>query len=360
VARHVELADDAVLASSVAADLAKIAHRMHRDVLAPDDRRRSRRRRGPAWTADRVAVRVHELIWSHSALGAAASALRIADQPAAADAIDGLVPSVRAALDEVLSGALDAEAATAAVVAFVDSDSPLVRAGAVGFDALVDQVTADGLESAIWLAVGRAGLSPGLAGSIGTALARRGDPAAVLALRWLLEVGEPTWAWPTAVHPRTGGGSAGDGHSPASTAAFLRLVRSLAALDDDKGIDLLPVVPTEWLGQPIEVHDLPTRHGRLSFAIRWHGERPALLWDLVGQADPAIAAGRGPSASVTLRCSGLDPVWSSTEQRGEALLSAPPAPPSVELGGDEAEPDEVTTMRATEPVEPPAQGGSFS
>ena len=61
-----------------------------------------------------------------------------------------------------------------------------------------------------------------------------------------------------------------------------------------------------------EVHRLPTLHGRLSCAIRWHGYRPALLWELERTAaDPIVA----------LSCPGLDPVWSSTEASGEALLA---------------------------------------
>ena len=47
-----------------------------------------------------------------------------------------------------------------------------------------------------------------------------------------------------------------------------------------------PCIPGEagadhqWLGQAIEVHRAPTHAGELSFAVRWHGARPALLWEL--------------------------------------------------------------------------------
>ena len=47
------------------------------------------------------------------------------------------------------------------------------------------------------------------------------------------------------------------------------------------------------------MHDLPTAAGRLSFAIRWHGERPALLWELEPHE------GIGP---VLLTTPALDPV----------------------------------------------------
>ena len=59
------------------------------------------------------------------------------------------------------------------------------------------------------------------------------------------------------------------------------------------------------------VHDAPTHFGHLSYAVRWHGPRPALLWEL----KPHPGVGR-----VTLTAPGLDPGWSSTEFRGESLL----------------------------------------
>jgi len=59
------------------------------------------------------------------------------------------------------------------------------------------------------------------------------------------------------------------------------------------------------------VHDAPTAFGRLSYAVRWHGARPALLWDLEGHP------GVGP---VVLTAPGLDPTWQASALRGEALL----------------------------------------
>ena len=85
------------------------------------------------------------------------------------------------------------------------------------------------------------------------------------------------------------------------------------------GLALASMIPTSWYGQGVEVHDAPTRFGLLSFAIRWHGERPAILWEL----EP-----HDPDVAVVLTCPGLDPTWRSTEARGEALLDAP-APTAV-------------------------------
>ena len=89
-------------------------------------------------------------------------------------------------------------------------------------------------------------------------------------------------------------------------AALLLATRALLAFERGTEIDLLSELPAEWSGRDIEVHDLPTRHGLLSYAVRWHGPNPALLWE-------------GPPG-VTLRAPGLDPAWSTDAPAGETLL----------------------------------------
>jgi len=105
------------------------------------------------------------------------------------------------------------------------------------------------------------------------------------------------------------------------------LTRRLAAPLGD-GLALLGEVPASWYGQPVDVHGLPTVHGTLSYGIRWHGERPALLWELERHDDHPVR----------LTVPGLDPDFSTTEPTGEALLASPP--------------------RAT--AAPPPESGSFS
>jgi hypothetical protein len=118
----------------------------------------------------------------------------------------------------------------------------------------------------------------------------------------------------------------------ADPAILLLAVRQLLVREHKDRIDLLPGFRPEWLGQPIGVHDLPLRAGTLSFAIRWHGARPALLWDA--------------PAGVTLRTPALDPAWQGSGGTGEALLAEPPAP-LLAMG---------TRARTGQPVEDP---GSF-
>ena len=55
------------------------------------------------------------------------------------------------------------------------------------------------------------------------------------------------------------------------------------------------------------VNGAVTPHGVVSFALRWHGARPALLWDV--------------SDGVALGAPGLDPAWEGGPGPGEALLS---------------------------------------
>jgi hypothetical protein len=144
-----------------------------------------------------------------------------------------------------------------------------------------------------------------------TSRARRGEAAVWAEVQALLSQASPTGVWAS---PAASGQSAGSGHDAALSAAWMRLVRALLVHEQGHEVRLCPVVPEEWFGQSFECHELPTRLGWVSYAVRWHGARPALLWDFVAHDD---------APPVTLRSPSLDPGWSTTELRGEALLEAP-------------------------------------
>jgi hypothetical protein len=241
------------------------------------------------------------------------------------------------------------------------------------------EATAAAERAAVWHEPGHAGDSPRLTAGLARVEALSGLASSARRWRWLLDAGAPLARWPELVHPRSGGGCAGEGHHGPATAAVLDLVRTLVVADAPDGLWLLPAVPPDWYGQGLEAHDVPTAVGRLSFAVRWHGERPALLWELEPHADPAVrdAVARLLGGPPTLRVPGLDPTWSSTELRGEALLAAPPAAEDVgpgagpDGGGPEPEvaatsaPDadevaEVVVDTPRRPAPPPEPGGSFS
>lgn len=79
-----------------------------------------------------------------------------------------------------------------------------------------------------------------------------------------------------------------------------------------RGAELLPAgVPPAWRGHSFECHGLPSVAGSsLSFALRWHGDRPAILW----QQDGPLVELSSPL---------IDATWRSAADSGEALLSAP-------------------------------------
>lgn len=141
-----------------------------------------------------------------------------------------------------------------------------------------------------------------------------GDARALDRLDWMLSAASPTWTWPEAIHPQLGGGCMGDGHHGWAAADFLSFVRNVVVRDRPDGLDLCTVLPPSWVGHSLAVHDAPTHHGLLSFAVRWHGERPAILWDLRPHAG---------APAVTIRAPGLDASWSTRSLKGEALLGPP-------------------------------------
>jgi hypothetical protein len=112
--------------------------------------------------------------------------------------------------------------------------------------------------------------------------------------------------------------TAGDGPRrplPAVDASgrLIELVDSIA-LEVPDGLVLLRGTELAATCRTIEVFDLPTRWGRLSFAVRWHGERAALLWEV----DPL---GVGPFAEPTVSAPGLDEWWAARVLRGESLVT---------------------------------------
>ena len=179
-----------------------------------------------------------------------------------------------------------------------------------------------------------------------------GEPDAVADLEALVAEASSTGAW-----PGPDGRGRRIGHDLAASAALVLAVRALLVADGDDELALVPVLPPTWYGAGIELHDAPTSAGKLSFAVRWHGPRPALLWDL------EVHDGLGP---VRLTAPGLDPSWSTTVAKGEALLGEVAPPEGLDLYRpvpDHPDIDPVMRRPGDEPtVAPPSlpEGGSFS
>ena len=90
-------------------------------------------------------------------------------------------------------------------------------------------------------------------------------------------------------------------------------LRAELVADHEDELLVAPGFRPAWQGGPLAVYGLPTRFGPLSYAVRWHNARPALLWELDSRP------GQQP---VTLRAPVLDESWSSDEPAGETLLAA--------------------------------------
>lgn len=90
--------------------------------------------------------------------------------------------------------------------------------------------------------------------------------------------------------------------------------RLVSAGDHDSAV-LLPLgLPSSWLGANFEVYAVPVvsidgATTQVSFAVRWHGERPAVLWEQTG---PVLAL-----------TSPMQPEWRTEAARGETLWGAP-------------------------------------
>lgn len=109
---------------------------------------------------------------------------------------------------------------------------------------------------------------------------------------------------------------------PPSGAGLVSWWESHLARPDPAGgrCTVFPVgMPRHWWGQNFEFRGLTADPRRtISAAVRWHGERPALLWEIDGPVGLVLET---PTSETTTTGAGTP--WCSTEQRGETLLAAP-------------------------------------
>ena len=177
------------------------------------------------------------------------------------------------------------------------ADGSVARAALVGAATMLAALGEDRAALDVWAAL-PAEVLPAAAGDLGSLLSSAGS----------------TWTW----------ASGGTGQDLRPNAALVRGARALLLAEEVDHLALAPVVADSWLGQGWELHDAPTRFGRISYAVRWHGDRPALLWDVVRHL---------ASDDVRLTAPVLDPAWSTTEAKGEALLAPVPIPERVARRG---------------------------
>ncbi len=101
---------------------------------------------------------------------------------------------------------------------------------------------------------------------------------------------------------------------PEGIAAVAWIESLLAGPSPSGGVcTVLPYgIPETWLGSPFEAHGLVAdAHRTLGYAVRWHGARPALLWEVNGAPGLVLTGGAA------------DADWNTTAASGETLLAAP-------------------------------------
>lgn len=113
----------------------------------------------------------------------------------------------------------------------------------------------------------------------------------------------------TAVARRLPTAEAAPAEAPVDDLRYEAWLTRRLAVSDGATVAVLPSFPAAWRGSNLSAYEVPTSAGPVGFAVRWHGARPALLWEA--------------PLGVVVTCPGLDPTWSSTDPRGEALLAAP-------------------------------------
>jgi hypothetical protein len=305
--------------------------------------------------------------WAVAGLRAGAELLAAVDQPDAAADAEGFAAAMWRAV----------EASLAATAARLGTGTPAIPAGparrldpgAIGslvactpLDLLAADdpriaATAEVIRQRYTLAGGRAfyqgishtGLGTYLTLQLAAVELRAGDRRALDRLAWMLDAASPTWTWPEAVHPRLDGGCMGDGHHGWAAAELLTFVRDLLVREVPGGVALASLVPAAWYGRSWEVHDAPTALGSVSYAVRWHGDRVALLWEVAPHDDV--------TDPLRLTAPGLDPGWSTTDLRGEALIGPVPPPPA---GDGEAEADGGAPAEPVAVLTDPPEAGSFA
>lgn len=139
------------------------------------------------------------------------------------------------------------------------------------------------------------------------------DPRAAAQAKTIWERFGSPWPLPPVALPPLPASSSGGSFvpdDPLRLAAALRTsADDLASVGPDGAFDLFGAFVPSWRGSSFDVRNVAVPGGRLSAAVRWHGQRAAVLWEVTGPND------------VTITCRAIDPAWSASGRRGDALLA---------------------------------------
>lgn len=111
---------------------------------------------------------------------------------------------------------------------------------------------------------------------------------------------------------------------PVQAARRVHEIRSAFVIERDGELHLLTGFAEDWRGRSIDVRRARTAAGWLSFSLRWHGARPALLWSLEPLGQSGAEHDTGSAPAIVVRAPTLDAEWVAFEADGEALLAEQP------------------------------------
>jgi len=99
----------------------------------------------------------------------------------------------------------------------------------------------------------------------------------------VLKHATPTWTWPEAIHPLTGGGCMGDGDHGWAASEYLSFIASVLVRVQDGKLLLGFGVPTSWYDEPqgVSVQGVHTRHGTVDWSLKTDGQNYRLQWKVV-------------------------------------------------------------------------------
>jgi hypothetical protein len=301
------------LAEPIARSARWIERERHRSRRGRDPGRRGLLASGRPSGPDEPECSYGDSLWSLRGQQAAAEVLRALGEGSAAETASAWAVSFRFDLEASFARQHEQSGHWALPAGPGRGPAPASPAGLIGcsplglyppshpamaatIDAVRDRLDEDGVGPG-------AALAPRLGLQLAAVELLAGDRRSLDRLAGVAESASETLTWST------------DGDDIATMTGFCSLVRDLLVREVPGGLAVCTLLPEGWRGRSVEVHDAPTAAGRLSFAVRWHGERPALLWEL----DPR-------SGPVALTAPGLDPRWTSSQSSGEALLGPVAAP----------------------------------
>ncbi|MCB1027368.1 MAG: hypothetical protein KDB24_06360, partial [Microthrixaceae bacterium] len=126
-----------------------------------------------------------------------------------------------------------------------------------------------------------------------------GRPAGATTVAAVADLLQRLECWPDVVHPTRPLGVGDHGASVATMGLLVAAALDLAAPLAGDSVSAFVAFPSAWWGRPAQFSDLPVADGTVSCALRWHGARPALIWELTPWASlggrPAPAPLRAPA-----------------------------------------------------------------